>query len=257
MEAMRLTSFLRDISVSGASILTETAAILPPGSLRITSISTPLPQGCSRAFTHHDKRLYYVQTRNAMTSSRLINQPYPWHCLCHSRFFFPLFYPLGFLFGFLLSLTALLLMTITASTCRQDKRLNNCICATGKRLTSPRSSFWQPPCWRSSSLRWASPPSRLSHRPFVTLHALIVYFLPACTASSPALIEAGCPPLRLRGIASVFKRKTGAPLPGNLSLTYQTPKILRWRSPWIPEGQYSGARTLLHCPPAVPPKARS
>ena len=39
-------------------------------------------------------------------------------------FFFPTFYPLGFLFGFLLSLTALLLMTITASSLlRQDKRL--------------------------------------------------------------------------------------------------------------------------------------
>ena len=53
-------------------------------------------------------------------------------------FFFPTFYPLGFLFGFLLSLTALLLMTITASSLlRQDKRLNNCICATGKRLLIP------------------------------------------------------------------------------------------------------------------------
>ena len=31
-------------------------------------------------------------------------------------FFFPAFYPLGFLFGFLLSLAALLLMTITASS---------------------------------------------------------------------------------------------------------------------------------------------
>ena len=75
-------------------------------------------------------------------------------------FFFPTFYPLGFLFGFLLSLTALLLMTITASSLlRQDKRLNNCICATGKRLLIPALILLAASCWRSSSLRWASPPS--------------------------------------------------------------------------------------------------
>lgn len=46
--------------------------------------------------------------------------------------FFPILYPLGFRFGFLLSLIALLLETITASSLlRQDRRLNHCICETG------------------------------------------------------------------------------------------------------------------------------
>lgn len=46
--------------------------------------------------------------------------------------FFPVLYPLGYRFGFLLSLIALLLETITASSLlRQDRRLNHCICETG------------------------------------------------------------------------------------------------------------------------------
>lgn len=52
--------------------------------------------------------------------------------------FFPSVYPVGVLFGFLFSLAALLLLTITASSLlRQDRRLNDCICATGKRLLIP------------------------------------------------------------------------------------------------------------------------
>ncbi len=46
--------------------------------------------------------------------------------------FFPVLYPLGYRFGFLLSLIALLLETITASSLlRQDHRLNRCLCAAG------------------------------------------------------------------------------------------------------------------------------
>ena len=53
-------------------------------------------------------------------------------------FCFPSLFFLGILFGFLLSIAALFLLTITASSLlRQDKRLNDCICATGKRLLIP------------------------------------------------------------------------------------------------------------------------
>ena len=46
-------------------------------------------------------------------------------------FCFPALFFLGILFGFLLSIAALFLLTITASSLlRQDKRLNDCICAT-------------------------------------------------------------------------------------------------------------------------------
>ena len=45
-------------------------------------------------------------------------------------FCFPSLFFLGILFGFLLSITA-------SSLLRQDKRLNDCICATGKRLLIP------------------------------------------------------------------------------------------------------------------------
>ena len=45
-------------------------------------------------------------------------------------FCFPSLFFLGILFGFLLRITA-------SSLLRQDKRLNDCICATGKRLLIP------------------------------------------------------------------------------------------------------------------------
>lgn len=52
--------------------------------------------------------------------------------------FFPVLYRPGYLFAFLLSLTALALETVAASSLlRQDKRLNHCICATGRRLLIP------------------------------------------------------------------------------------------------------------------------
>ena len=45
--------------------------------------------------------------------------------------FFPVVYPLGFRFGFLLSIIALALEVITASSLlRQDRHLNRCICST-------------------------------------------------------------------------------------------------------------------------------
>lgn len=45
--------------------------------------------------------------------------------------FFPAIYPLGFRFGFLLSMFALALEVITASSLlRQDRHLNRCICST-------------------------------------------------------------------------------------------------------------------------------
>ena len=45
--------------------------------------------------------------------------------------FFPGIYPLGYRFGFLLSIIALALEVITASSLlRQDRHLNRCICST-------------------------------------------------------------------------------------------------------------------------------
>lgn len=45
--------------------------------------------------------------------------------------FFPAVYPLGYRFGFLLSMFALALEVITASSLlRQDRHLNRCICST-------------------------------------------------------------------------------------------------------------------------------
>lgn len=45
--------------------------------------------------------------------------------------FFPAIYPLGYRFGFLLSMFALALEVITASSLlRQDRHLNRCICST-------------------------------------------------------------------------------------------------------------------------------
>ena len=45
--------------------------------------------------------------------------------------FFPVVYPLGYRFGFLLSMFALALEVITASSLlRQDRHLNRCICST-------------------------------------------------------------------------------------------------------------------------------
>lgn len=49
--------------------------------------------------------------------------------------FFPALYHIGYLFAAVFAGGALLLETITASSLlRQDKRLNDCICATGTRL---------------------------------------------------------------------------------------------------------------------------
>jgi len=53
-------------------------------------------------------------------------------------FFFPTLYRPGFIFAAAMAGGALLLETISASSLlRQDKRLNDCICATGTRLLIP------------------------------------------------------------------------------------------------------------------------
>ena len=52
--------------------------------------------------------------------------------------FFPTLYRTGYIFAAALAGGALLLQTITASSLlRQDRRLNDCICATGTRLLIP------------------------------------------------------------------------------------------------------------------------
>lgn len=52
--------------------------------------------------------------------------------------FFPTLYRTGYIFAAALAGGALLLQTITASSLlRQDRRLNDCICATGSRLLIP------------------------------------------------------------------------------------------------------------------------
>ena len=127
-------------------------------------------------------------------------------------FCFPSLFFLGILFGFLLSIAALFLLTITASSLlRQDKRLNDCICA---KAVDPGSAA---ACSRNDRLYLPHALHRhiynLSHPYVHPLHADHVYFLqPVLLPRLPH--RSGLPPLRLRGITSVFKRKTGRALPG-------------------------------------------